>query len=174
MAAAQVQGDMGRVEYYAVPTSGAQHPALQVSPSMSEGEEEKVCCLLVVYVRCIISVICVDNGLVSFCSQQLQYQQYQLTTGNAPCSLEVIANATNAQILANRAAGTTGANAAATTTLAPTFQPQLLLPSPQLGKCVLLHCRHSTNLSPLSLQKEISYNSNVVLHPTKPRSFFFF
>lgn len=46
MAAAQVQGDMGRVEYYAVPTTGAQHPALQVSTSITEGEEE-VCCSLV-------------------------------------------------------------------------------------------------------------------------------
>ncbi len=68
--------------------------------------------------------------------QQLQYQQY-LTTGNAPCSLEVIANATNAQILANRAAAAAAGTASATSSTIPTsFQPQLLLPplSPQLGE----------------------------------------
>ncbi|XP_034251058.1 ankyrin repeat domain-containing protein 17 isoform X2 [Thrips palmi] len=101
MAAAQVQGDLSHVEYYAVPATGAQHPALQVRDT--EGDE------------------------------QLQYQQYQLTTGNAPCSLEVIANATNAQILANRAAATAGAASTTSSTIPTAFQPQLLLPSPQLA-----------------------------------------
>lgn len=51
MAAAQVQGDMSRVEYYAVPTTGAQHPALQVRDT--EGDE--VCCLLVNFSQLLIT-----------------------------------------------------------------------------------------------------------------------
>lgn len=47
MAAAQVQG----VEYYAVPASGPQHPALQVSTE-DQGLGDKVCCLLHANVDC--------------------------------------------------------------------------------------------------------------------------
>lgn len=72
-----------------------------------------------------------------FLSQQLQHQQFQLAAGSSPCSLEVIANATNAQILAERAAAFTAgvsAGVAAAASIPTSFQPQLLLPNPQLGK----------------------------------------